>query len=499
MHTGSVSLRIIIPLFVFSVVVGARTPEHGATDRMGRLDATTDCAHTRFTETHGTFTLYEASQMYKAKEHNEFRSSADKPIPGRTPYPLIAAREDYRSETVYPSVGYGRGSPYKVAVVAGWRYRAPDDSVFRLALAHAMLCEGVAKDSSFGTAMRSWLTNHDMFRMYLSKNGEKEDGEPDSQDIAKINLMTSLFDLFKKEVASNNPLIRGFLKEVFNQIRVTELHVLNGEPLSFTYGFKDQVELLRKLLAKADRTKEEKEFVDFFKEFSKEPRFSYLMHPLIASYAQSAINTGVLASDNRAMNKDQLNDIERQLQRVLGTPVNFDWIKHPSLAAGAIKGGNNSADSASCKDAICQILQPRAIGQVDFQIPDHNRQITAALEGFAQGLSKLSDDEKRRRIQKMQDELLVVLNSYDGLKQAPSPEFHGLRQTILHGISLLKPPQSDASLTGTIDRLSLNNPDQLREDRDRLAQIAHRAGAQYEPEALTQVFHYDPVLKGIID
>ncbi len=453
-----------------------------------------DCTSSQFNNLHEPFRLYEAQRAYQVNKEKEshalIRRFSFGALPSKKPFPLITPQEVYTKVTRYPYVGYGQGAPYDEFVVIGWRYGAPNDAAFRLALAQAMLCETKVKNSSFGDVLRSWLNNHGIYKMYMKTDGKSEEVNIDKNAVAVATLMTSMFDEFKKEIESNNPLIKRFLEDIFIQIKENELRLSKGWPLVFTEGFLAQsqklYELFKKMKEKRDLTKDEEEFIRYFMKFSQEPRFSYLLHPLVASYMKSVIGTGSIKTNERTISGEQLKDINLQLKRSLG--VTLPWVNSPRQLSASIIGRE---------------------GKAVFNIPDPTQAIVEGVRHFLELLSNVeeskSDEEKKDLIRKKEYDLLSILNNYDELKHAPSPEFHGVRQAILRGISLLekqtKPDQQNVGegLSDTLDQYSKNEPRIFHGALESLTLLSRKVKSQFAPSAVIEVSKYDPILKALLD
>ena len=97
--------------------------------------------------------------------------------------------------------------------------------------------------------------------------------------------------------------MKNFFERMFNQIKLTEEELReNVNPITFDPTFIKQVELLHAIKGKSDPSQQEKELLDYFNvQFSKEPRFSYLMNPLVASFMKIAVESGVRNPEGKTM------------------------------------------------------------------------------------------------------------------------------------------------------------------------------------------------------
>lgn len=223
--------------------------------------------------------------------------------------------------------GGGPGATWAYEVTAGWKYRAPKDSVFRLAVSDSLSCllDNLGSSANF---LSELLNQDDLFRQYQPHPGPlKKDSSSTAEDLLVFQKMRELFTSLKivLEEHKGQKDFEDFFRAFFKQIKLTEESLLSKSP---------KLEAHPEFLKQIDKLREEAspQLKEFLKTFSKSPEFDYWLHPLLANYFRQALSdpSFSLASE-KALTDAQTQDLGRQFQQILqGTKLLAD-VKGPSL------------------------------------------------------------------------------------------------------------------------------------------------------------------------
>ncbi len=430
-------------------------------------------------------TGYGCSAEWFAARHvygtvDAYKKENGKSTAGSPSYAFKKAVGAYSYRTVYHGSGghggvYNAPSSYQEATLQGWQYETPDPGIFRLALAYSMECY-YAGAPGFGDRMERELKSEDLFTEYRKKDGSLGSREAKADELTEYREMGKLFLELRADVFNPNPHIRSFLVDMFNQMRMTELALKEKHTFSLTEGLIEQAEFLHSLARKDPLTKEEKEFLAYVDKFTAEPRFSFLLHPMVTTFFKNAVKTGVVEKKGEAMNPAQFPDVANAVRKHLP-------------GADVLPG--------SPEEFRGRIVVKE--GKALLQVPDLLGSVNSAVDGFEKTIATLPKPEQVKRRQQLQNDLLYVLNAYDKNHHVPNPRYASARHAILNAVGRLSPGDSGSTTSEAIGKLSAAKPDEFRKDLDTFHEAQKKFRISYDPSALANYHAWDPALKKVFE
>jgi len=299
LNLGVIFVSITSPIFCEHAPKPAKRPKVAS--------RTSQCSQAAFEQTFGLNAL-------ETEQKKEASSQSSHPL-----LPIEALTEKRYG-------GGGMGATWSYDVTSAWRYKAPDDRIFRLAVSDSLSCllDGQSDSSS---ALETLLNQDTVFGKVLPNGGKLKTGEtPRPEDLLVYQKMRELFADLKTETSkhSGKKDFADFFKAFFKQIQKNEETLLSKEP---------QLELHPDFLKELEKLRKEgsDELVSFVTAFSKTPEFDYWLHPQIANYFRKALGDPAFTlKSGEGMTQAQANDLGREFQKILqGTPTPAD-VKGPS-------------------------------------------------------------------------------------------------------------------------------------------------------------------------
>ena len=438
------------------------------------------CSKTNFDKTHGIFELGDQKRAYDIN-NTVYIFSKRPAVPESTPLPLIEIETEGTTTRSYIATRGGLNQKNYIDTfnLVGWSYKAPQDGTFRTALAQGLECS-LSEQEDFGKKLERTLSDESLFKKFRGVS-DKNDSEKEAPDaaVAKARKMLEIYRELKKEISAtkNNPLMKNFFESMFNQIKLTEEELReNVNPITFDPTFIKQVELLHAIKGKSDPSQQEKELLDYFNvQFSKEPRFSYLMNPLVASFMKIAVESGVRNPEGKTMLAAALKDVE---QYYFKKHVGQEFYA-PSPTALASK----------------MVYDPKK-KEVEILTTDPFAKLDETIDKRVAEIQTLEPKEQKPKLQALAQSILKDLTSLDSQKYGPSPQMHGLRQSLVRGLARLDGNSQEA--VHSVSALSATDPQKLESDLNLLSQIGKKADLNLSTEALVRFSKYDPVLKRVL-
>jgi hypothetical protein len=478
---------LFISSFVFSErpVDNSRRDKHGTDNspmaaRPVNSSERTSCLSTDFDKKHGTFELSDHQKSYEINQQTYIFSNRP-PVPESTPLPLIEIEKEGTTSIRYPvnRGGIDHQHPIETFNLVGWSYKAPQDSTFRTALSQGLECLLTQKED-FGDKLEKILSDESIFKRFRGVSSKKDsEKEAPEAELAKARKMLEVYRELKKEISDtkNNLLIKNFLAAVFSQIKLTEEELRRKiNPISFEPTFIKQLELLHNIKGKTDPSQQEKEILSYFEnQFSKEPRFSYLMNPLITSFVKTAIENGVRNPESKTMQAEALKDFEEHYLR---------------------KNVGKEFYGLSPTDLASKMFYDPKKKEIEILSPEPFRRMDETIKKRISEIQTLEPKEQRSKVQELEQSIVGALTSLDSEKYGPSPQMHALRQSLVRGLTQLAGDTQEA--VHRINELSATAPRKLESDSNLLSQLGKKAGLSLSNEALVRFSKYDPVLKRVL-
>jgi hypothetical protein len=381
----------------------------------------TSCLSTDFDKKHGTFELSDHQKVNEINQQTYIFSNRP-PVPESTPLPLIEIEKEGTTSIRYPvnRGGIDHQHPIETFNLVGWSYKAPQDSTFRTALSQGLECLLTQKED-FGDKLEKILSDESIFKRFRGVSSKKDsEKEAPEAELAKARKMLEVYRELKKEISDtkNNLLIKNFLAAVFSQIKLTEEELRRKiNPISFEPTFIKQLELLHNIKGKTDPSQQEKELLSYFEnQFSKEPRFSYLMNPLIASFVKTAIENGVRNPESKTMQAEALKDFEEHYLR---------------------KNVGKEFYGLSPTDLASKMFYDPKKKEIEILSPEPFRRMDETISKRISEIQTLEPKEQRSKVQDLEQSIVGALTSLDSEKYGPSPQMHALRQSLVRGLTQL--------------------------------------------------------------
>ena len=456
-------------LFIFGIsfVFGGAPvfSEHEATPtkRPKVPSRTSQCSKTRFEQIFGLNSL-----------ETELKSNTSQ----KTSRPLVPAE----SITEKRYGGGGLGATWAYDVVTAWRYKAPDDRIFRLAVSDSLSCLSEGQEES-SNALSSLLNQDGIFNKVQPNGGKlKRDEAARPEDLLAYRKMRELFENLKTVMAKHKGKkeFAAFFQAFFKQIQKNEESLLSKEP---------KLELHPDLLKEIEKLRKEgsDELLSFVTAFSKTPEFDYWLHPILANYFRKALGDPAFSlKPSAGMTTAQAQDLGREFQKILqGTSTPAD-VKGPSLIDPLTTQGRVSSGEV-VTPAIPDLLKAdleKLAGRL--RNPD-GRKTSATLQETAQLLSRALNDHATES------------------GKNPTPEFLALKDAARNALAVLSQdgsspaPSSATELEGE-DSRRRNETDRLVLDPLRQKLEAELSGHKYPVslKAIDTVSAYPDSLKELI-
>lgn len=365
--------------FVFGGVPVFSEHEATPTKRPKVPSRTSQCSKTQFEQTFGLNSL-----------ETELKSNTAQ----KTSRPLVPVE----SLTEKRYGGGGMGASWAYDVVTAWRYKAPDDRIFRLAVSDSLSCLAEGQEGS-SNALSSLLNQDGIFNQVQPNGGKlKRDGTARPEDLLVYQKMRELFENLKAVMAKHKGKkeFAAFFQAFFKQIQKNEESLLSKEP---------KLELHPDLLKEIEKLRKEgsDELLSFVTAFSKTPEFDYWLHPILANYFRKAVGDPAFSlKPGEGMTQAQTSDLGRELQKILQGTLTPADVKGPSpidplqtQGRVSFSRSENSGEVHLTTPSTRDLLEPDLetfLGRL--RNPDE-RQTKAAIQETAQKLSRAFNDRNQ--------------------------------------------------------------------------------------------------------
>ena len=319
--------------------------------------------------------------------------------------------------------GGGLGATWSYDVTSAWRYKAPDDRVFRLAVSEALSCLLDHQEEAAGF-LGTLLNQDSLFSQVQPNAGKlKTDQNALPRDLLVYRKMRSLFESLSgllRELQGEKE-ASDFFQAFLKQVQKTEQSLLSENPKLEPHP--DLIKQFEKL-----RKDPSGKLFSLVKSFSETQEFDYWLHPILANYFRKALkDPGFEMKPDSGMSSAQANDLGREFQQILqGTPTPSD-VRGPAPSDPlATQGKVHWTGKDSSSEALLSTPQPAELLKPD-------------LEQFAH---RLRDPDERKRNATTQDVSQKLARSLNDRNEhfggAMTPEHLALRdaaQAALTGLS----------------------------------------------------------------
>ncbi len=242
----------------------------------------------------------------------------------------------------------GEGSEAgETVTVWGYRYQAPKDSPFRLAVAESFLCS-LDTQNGFLDSLKGLLANEKIFDQwegFSKKSKTTPDEHKDPTDLARFKKMNELFkalEEFASEIKSS-PAGKALLSAFFKQMISNEQRLSKTPP--------EALELhpdLKKLLKQIQESENSEELLNLTERLADLDGFDYWLHPQIATYVRKVIEDPNFSVNKNNFTPQQADDFSNRVLRALGqTEPDRSSLLDPRRSQGHIGVDSNGAGSVT--------------------------------------------------------------------------------------------------------------------------------------------------------